>query len=111
MAVDKKVLRLAAFNNTWLVGLIFFAIHLFLLGYLIIKSGYIPKFIGFLLIAASAGYLSDSFANFLLRDYDAYKNIFMLIVVIPGVAGELSLTMWLLLTGVFKGRQKKAVPV
>jgi hypothetical protein len=95
---------LTTFNNTWLIGLVFFGLHLLLLGYLIFKSGYISKFIGILLIIAGMGYLTDSFANFMMTNYSDYKNIFMAVVVIPGVIGELSLTFWLL----FKG---KKIPV
>jgi hypothetical protein len=94
------MLALDAFNNTWLIGLVFFGFHLLLLGYLIYRSGYIPKILGVLLIIASAGYLIDSFAYFLMPGYAEYEDIFMLIVVIPGVIGELSFTLWLLLKGV-----------
>lgn len=93
----QAMLSIQAFNDTWLVGLVFFGLHLFFLGYLIFKSGYMPKFIGVLLIIAGAGYLIDSFAHFLLTDYEAYKDIFMLLVVLPGVVGEFSLTLWLLI--------------
>jgi hypothetical protein len=89
-----------AFNYTWLIGLVFFAIHLFVLGFLIFKSGYMPKFLGILLIIAAIGYLIDSLANFLLSNYSDYKNLFMLIVIVPGIIGELSLTFWLLFKGV-----------
>ena len=94
------MLFLNAFNNTWLVGLVFFGLHLFVLGYLIFKSGYIPKILGILLIIASVGYLTDSFANILLPNYTDYKNLFLIVVAVPGVIGELSLTFWLLLKGV-----------
>jgi len=94
------MLYLNAFNNTWLVGLVFFGLHLFVLGYLIFKSGYIPKILGILLMIASVGYLTDSFANFLLPNYMDYKNLFLIVVAVPGVIGELSLTFWLLLKGV-----------
>ena len=94
------MLSLNMFNYTWLIGLIFFGIHLFILGYLIYKSGYVPKFIGGLLLIASLDYLLDSFANFLLPNYNDYKNIFQLIVIVPGIVGELSLTFWLLFKGV-----------
>jgi len=96
----QAMLSLDAFNSTWLVGLVFFGIHLFFLGYLIIKSTYIPGIIGILLVAAGAGYLIDSFASFLLPSYDDYQNVFLMIVVVPGVVGELSLTLWLLIKGV-----------
>ena len=101
-------LYLEAFNCTWLIGLIFFGIHLLLLGYLIVKSNYIPKFIGILLFVAGVGYLVDSFANFLLRNYSSYKDIFQLIVILPGVTGEFSFTIWLLIKGFF-GKKKQLI--
>lgn len=91
---------LHAFNSTWLIGLVFFGLHLSFLGYLIIKSSFISSIIGVLLIIASIGYLADSFANFLLPNYPEYKDIFLLIVAVPGIIGELSLTLWLLIKGI-----------
>ncbi|HII01021.1 TPA: DUF4386 domain-containing protein [Methanosarcinaceae archaeon] len=93
------MLFLNAFNDTWLIGLIFFGIHLFILGCLIFRSDYIPGILGVLLIIAALGYLIDSFANFLFPGYADYETIFLLIVVVPGIIGELSLTLWLLLKG------------
>lgn len=50
-------------NYTWLIGLTIFGLHLFILGYLIFQSSYIPKIIGVLLVVSSLGYIIDSFAN------------------------------------------------
>jgi hypothetical protein len=83
----------------FLIGLVFFGVHLFLISYLILKSNYIPKILGVLLILSSLGYLIDSFANFLLPNYADYQTIFLLLVAVPGVIGELSLTLWLLIKG------------
>ncbi|MFC2088530.1 DUF4386 domain-containing protein [Calditrichota bacterium] len=94
------MLNFNLFNTTWLVGLAFFGLHLLILGYLIYKSGYIPKFMAIFLIVAAIGYLIDSFANFILPNYVDYKDIFMMIVVVPAIIGELSLTFWLLFKGV-----------
>ncbi|NOU86523.1 DUF4386 family protein [Paenibacillus sp. LMG 31460] len=95
------MLLIDAFNNGWLIGLVFFGCHLLVVGYLIIKSGgYIPRIIGIFLILASAGYVIDSIAHFLLPNYTDYKTIFLLIVAVPGVIGELSLAFWLLIKGV-----------
>lgn len=95
------MLLIDAFNNGWLIGLVFFGFHLFVVGYLIVKSGgYLPRMIGIFLILASAGYLIDSLAHFLLPNYNDYKTIFLLVVAIPGVIGELSLAFWLLIKGV-----------
>ncbi len=93
----QMMLSFDTFNIIWLIGLLFFGLHLFVLGYLIFKSGYISKIIGILLVIAGIGYLIDSFANFLLTDYNNYKDIFLMIVIVPGIIGELSLTFWLLL--------------
>lgn len=90
---------LSSFNYTWLIGLVFFGLHLLVTGYLTILSGYIPKFIGVLLLIAGAGYLVDSAAQFMLSNYNDYADIFALVVILPGVVGELSLTFWLLLKG------------
>ncbi|MBN2175921.1 MAG: DUF4386 domain-containing protein [Bacteroidales bacterium] len=99
--VNSQVMHsLNMFNDTWLIGLVFFGVHLLFLGYLIHRSGYIPKILGILLIIASIGYLADSFASFMLPDYADFENIFMIIVVITGIVGELSFTLWLLFNGV-----------
>lgn len=98
--IQAEVMRaLSTFNYTWLLGLLFFGVHLVALGALVLQSGFIPKFIGILLFIAGAGYLVDSFAQFMMPNYDAYQNLFAMIVIIPGVVGELSFTIWLLLKG------------
>ncbi|HXV97680.1 MAG TPA: DUF4386 domain-containing protein [Anaerolineae bacterium] len=79
------------------IGLVLFGISLFILGYLVLKSGYFPRILGALLIVASLGYLIDSFASFLLPTYEA---IFALVVFLPAFIGELSMCLWLLLKGV-----------
>ena len=43
---------------------IFFGLHLALLGYLIFKSGYIPRILGILLAIAGLGYLIDYLGKF-----------------------------------------------
>ncbi|MGM0877447.1 MAG: DUF4386 domain-containing protein [Bacillota bacterium] len=93
------MLFINAFNNGWLIALVFFGFHLFVVGYLIFKSGFMPRILGILLIMASMGYLIDSFAKLLLSNYTDYETIFLLIVAVPGVIGELSLALWLLLKG------------
>lgn len=87
---------LVAFNNTWLVGLLFFGIHLVLLATLMFKYIRIPNFIPMLLMIAGAGYLVDSILQFTYTDYKSISEISNTIVVLPGIVGELSLTFWLL---------------
>ncbi|MCB9211634.1 MAG: DUF4386 domain-containing protein [Ignavibacteriales bacterium] len=103
------MLNLGAFNNIWLIGLIFFGLHLLLVGYLIIQSGFIPKLLGVLLFVAGIGYLVDSFANFLLPNYSNYKDIFEIVVILPGVIGEFSFTIWLLSKGFFSKKKQLVI--
>ncbi len=94
------MLLLNAHSDGWLIGLVFFGLHCLVLGYLIFKSGYIPRILGALLVAASFGYVIDSFAHFLLPNYSDYKTPFLLLVAVPAFIGELSFTFWLLFKGV-----------
>lgn len=87
------------FDYGWLIGLVFFGVHLTLVGALIIRSNYIPRLLGILVILAALGYISDSFAHFLMPNYEAYKDIFVLIVMVPAAIGEFSLCLWLLIKG------------
>jgi hypothetical protein len=92
-------LFLNAFDYGWLLALVFFGIHLLVLGYLVFHSGYTPRILGVLLIIAGLGYLTDSFAQFLLPNYADYESIFLLIVALPGTISELSFCFWLLFKG------------
>lgn len=99
-AVNNQALLLfKAFDDGWAVGLLFFGIHLFLLGYLIIKSSFIPKLIGILLLMASLAYMTDNLAKLLLNDYASYKNMLTLFVAIPSILGEVGFAIWLLVKG------------
>jgi hypothetical protein len=90
------LLFLNAYEYVALIWGTFFGLHTFVLGYLVYKSGYFPRILGVLLVFASIGYLTDSFGNFLLPQYE---EIFASIVVVLAV-GELLFTLWLLIRGV-----------
>lgn len=88
-------LRLHAYG--YYISLVFFGFHILLLGYLIFKSGYFPKFLGVLLIIASLGYLLNSFAVFVAPAFQAKIALFALL---PGALAEYSLCLWLIVMGV-----------
>ncbi|XEC94777.1 DUF4386 domain-containing protein [Paenibacillus tarimensis] len=94
------MLSLNAFNFGWLNGFVFFGLHLLVIGYLILKSGCVPRIIGIVLIIAAFAYVLDSIAHFLLPNYSDYEAVFVLIVAVPGALGEISLALWLLIKGV-----------
>jgi hypothetical protein len=81
-----------SFNIIWLIGLFFFGIHLILLGKIIGK----PKIIAFFLVIAGVMYMIDTGAHFMLPNYETYSSIFLALVAIPSIIGEMSLAIWLL---------------
>jgi hypothetical protein len=92
-------LAMRAFEFTWLVGLAAFGIHLVLMGRLLFLTDHGPRVIGSLLIVAGSAYLIDTIAHIVLPDYQAVSGLFLAFVAIPSIAGELSLTVWLLRIG------------
>jgi hypothetical protein len=74
------------------IAQIFWGIWLFPMGYLAYKSGFIPKFIGVLLIIACFGYLIDSVCVFLNVDLGFVFSDFTF-------AGEIAILLWLLIKG------------
>ena len=92
-------------NISW----VFFGLHILVLGYLIFKSDYIPRILGVLLIVASLGYFINSFASFLSSTY-ADNEASLLVVAVPAIISEFSLTLWLLIKGVKVQQQDNHAP-
>lgn len=80
-----------------LVSEAFFAVSLFLLGYLVYKSELFPGIMGIMLAIAGASYVLDSFGIFLMPQYQA---LFANIMIAPAIIAELSFTLWLLIKGI-----------
>lgn len=87
------------------ISYVFFGLHILLLGYLILKSGYIPRILGIFLIVAGCGYLIDSFGNFVSSAYSKNHSAFLIFVLLPALISELSFTFWLIFKGGKAGRQ------
>jgi len=76
------------------IFMVFYGIASVLRGYLIYRSGYLPKFLGALLALAGFGFILKNFALVLAP---AYASDFLLL---PMFLAALSLTVWLLVKGV-----------
>ena len=76
-----------------LVTLVFWGLWLLPLGYLVFKSGFLPRLLGILLIVACCGYLIDCVVQILFPTLDATIGQFTFV-------GELLLPLWLLFKGV-----------
>jgi hypothetical protein len=81
----------------YLIALVFFGLYEVLLGYLILKSSFLPRTLGVLVGIAGLAFLVNSFAIFLAPAIGNALNSYMLIL---DAAGELSLMLWLLIVGV-----------
>ena len=89
-------LFLNGYNYGFNIGLFFFSFHLGILGYLVYKSGYIPRILGVLLIVASLGYLIESAGTIL---WPNYPDVLTTVLTVPGFIGEVALAFWLLFKG------------
>ncbi|MGB9205613.1 MAG: DUF4386 domain-containing protein [Terriglobales bacterium] len=79
------------------VGLIFFGCECLVVGYLIFRSGYLPKTLGVLMQIAGLCYPTNSFALLLAP---TFANVIFPAILVPAFIGELSLCLWLLVKGV-----------
>ncbi len=86
------------------VALIFFGCTCLILGYLIFRSGFLPKALGVLMQIAGLSYLTDSFALILAP---TFANRIFPAVLVPAFVGEASLCLWLLVKGVNEQRWKE----
>jgi hypothetical protein len=93
------MVSLAVKSHTYGFGaaLVFFGVECVILGYLIRRSGYLPKLVGTLMQIAGLCYLVNSFSLILAPDFAS--NLFPAIA-LPILAGEGSLCLWLIVKGV-----------
>jgi hypothetical protein len=86
-----------------LTAQIFFGLWLAPLGYLAYRSGWFPKVLGVVLIAAAASYIVDLLAAFLVPD--VAKAIHGFATILPAIA-EPSMVLYLLIVGVKTAKPK-----
>jgi hypothetical protein len=79
----------------YVVGWIFGLFH-FHFGVLVFRSGFLPRILGVLLIAACFGYVADSLTPFLMP---GHANLVGRIAGIPLALGEPAMILWLLIMG------------
>jgi Domain of unknown function (DUF4386) len=96
-------LSLKLFELGFAISLVFFGVFCLLLGYLIFRSGFLPRIIGVLLAFQGLCYAINSFTDFLAPRYSAI--IFSILTV--SAVGEISLCLWLLVMGVNVPRWEK----
>lgn len=84
------------FNTVYILALAPFGVHCLLIGYLIYKSKFLPRFLGLLMTIAGLAYITFISPTF-VHHVSPY-------ILIPGAIGEGLLTLWLLIAGVNRDR-------
>jgi len=83
---------LKLYSQAFNIPLAFFGIFCVLIGYLILRSTFLPRFLGVLMVLAGVGWLTFVYPPLATR-LDPYIRV-------PGLVGEGALTLWLLAVGV-----------
>jgi hypothetical protein len=86
------------------VASIFWGLWLFPFGRLVIQSGFIPRVLGVLLMAAGVGYLASAFTTLLFPAYGGQVGQVAMILEL----GELPIIFWLAIWGARAGRSREA---
>ena len=87
----QALLKVDDFKDIWFAGLILFSAHLVLVGYLAYRSGYVPRFLGVLIVIAGLGYAFDSVGTVLSESPPLVSTVTFV--------GEFLLCLWLLAKG------------
>lgn len=93
---DLVMLLIRLHNDGMTANEIFWGLWLFPFAMLVIRSGFIPRLLGVLLIINGFAYLIASFTSIVLPAYAGTANQWMMIP----ETGELWVTLWLLVKGI-----------
>jgi hypothetical protein len=102
MPIDQKqtqvMLHLNAYENGIQLISVFWGLWLLPFGYLVYKSGFLPKLLGILLMAGCFGYLVNFIGGFLFTGYAGLG--IARFVSLPATTGEIGTCLWLLIVGI-----------
>jgi hypothetical protein len=94
-AATVQVLYLVS-GNLWTAGALFFGLWLIPMGSCVLRSGWMPRPLGWILVAGGIGYLLSAIAGYLLPGARVIADV----LVIPATVGEFWMIGYLLIRGV-----------
>lgn len=100
---SQAMLSINAYGNGLLVTTLFWGLWLLPFGYLVMRSGFLPKLLGVLLVLGGLGYVIQVFWQILMPD-----TSFPDLVLLPAAIGEIGICLWLLVAGVRKPQSGEA---
>lgn len=78
------------------IALVFFGFYCIIFGWLIYRSGLLPRMLGILYSLAGLCYIINSFTGFLMP---GFRNPLFPVILLPSFIGELAVAAWLLIMG------------
>ncbi len=88
-----------SFDYLWSIGLIFFGIHLLLVGLLMKLHKLIPGILWYLTIIAGASYILIHVLKTVFPQFTALTDTLNTVLALPMALGELGLAVWLIVKG------------
>ena len=89
---DRALHAIESFRTIWLISLGLFGLYLIAIGYLELRSTFVPKIFGILLAISGIGYIIDALGVALVDGFTPIYGLFAII-------GETSCIFWLLIKG------------
>ncbi|PWN68932.1 DUF4386 domain-containing protein [Chryseobacterium phosphatilyticum] len=86
------------YNTGILIAQVFWGLWLFPFGYLVYKSNFLPKILGFFLMFGCFGYLINVFGRTITPHFSDY--IISGYITLPATVGEIGTGLWMLMIGV-----------
>jgi hypothetical protein len=99
-------LAIRAHDVAFNIALIFFGVTCLIYGYLIFRSGFLPKTIGVLMQLAGWSYLTACFSALFAP---AFADLISPAILMPPLIGETSFCLWLLVKGVNVAKWQECV--
>ncbi|MTW12264.1 DUF4386 family protein [Pseudoduganella eburnea] len=94
---QQVMLSLKAYSEGMVLDQVFWSLWLGPLGYLVYKSGILPKLLGILLMVGSAGDVAETFGLILMADFEKLPGAVFWSV--PASLGEIGTCLWLCIMG------------
>ncbi|MBC7000716.1 DUF4386 domain-containing protein [Cytophaga sp. FL35] len=94
---DRVLFHLERYSNGLEVLQLFWGLWLLPFGYLVYKSGFLPKVLGVLLMAGCFGYLATFFGGFIFESFSG--TTLSDVAGIPAALGEIGIALWLSIMG------------
>ncbi|RQO42524.1 DUF4386 domain-containing protein [Chryseobacterium sp. KBW03] len=94
----QMMMMLSNYNKGILIAQVFWGLWLFPFGYLVYRSGFLPKILGVFLMLGCLGYVINVLGRTAVPHFSEYS--ISKYITLPATIGEIGICLWMLLVGV-----------